>query len=30
MQPKPYVQNQINKTNLIDAYKQYLKEKHYD
>ncbi len=30
MQPKPYVQNQITKTNLIDAYKQYLKEKHYD
>jgi hypothetical protein len=30
MQPKLYVQNQITKTNLIDAYKQYLKEKHYD
>jgi hypothetical protein len=30
MRPKPYVQNQIDKTNLIDAYKQYLKEKHYD
>jgi hypothetical protein len=30
MQPKLYVQNQITKTNLIDAYKKYLKEKHYD
>lgn len=30
MQPKPYVQNKINKTNLIGAYKQYIKEKHYD
>jgi hypothetical protein len=30
MKPKPYAQNQITKTNLIDAYKQYLREKHYD
>ncbi len=30
MQPKPYAQTQNIKTNLIDAYKQYLKEKHYD
>jgi hypothetical protein len=25
MQPRPYLQNQFNKINLIDAYKQYLK-----
>ncbi len=25
MQPRPYVQSQFDKTNLIDAYKQYLK-----
>jgi len=30
MQPRPYVQNQFTKTNLINAYKKYLKEKHYD
>jgi hypothetical protein len=30
MQPRPYVQSQFDKTILIDAYKQYLKEKHYD
>jgi hypothetical protein len=30
MQPRPYAQTQITKTSLIDAYKQYLKEKHYD
>jgi hypothetical protein len=25
MQPRPYIQNQFEKTNLLDAYKQYLK-----
>ena len=30
MKPKPYSQIQITKTNVIDAYKQYLREKHYD
>jgi hypothetical protein len=30
MQPKPYSQTQFGKTSLLSAYKQYLKEKHYD
>jgi hypothetical protein len=30
MQPRPYLQSQFDKVSLIDAYKQYLKEKHYD
>jgi hypothetical protein len=30
VQPKPYIQNQFTKTNLIDAYKQYIKGKYYD
>jgi hypothetical protein len=30
MQSRPYVQSQFDKTSLIDAYKQYRKEKHYD
>jgi len=30
MQPRPYPKTHITKTSLIDAYKQYLKEKHYD
>jgi len=30
MQPRPYTQNQLSKTALLNIYKQYLKEKHYD
>jgi hypothetical protein len=30
MQPRPYTQNQTSQTALLNAYKQYLKEKHYD
>ncbi|OHB57454.1 MAG: hypothetical protein A2173_04310 [Planctomycetes bacterium RBG_13_44_8b] len=30
MQPKPYAQTQFDKTSLLNAYKQYLKEKYYD
>ena len=30
MQPRPYTHTQITKTSLIDAYKQYLKEKYHD
>lgn len=30
MQPRPYAQSQAVKTSLLNAYKQYLKEKHYD
>jgi hypothetical protein len=30
MKPRPYAQNLTNKTSLLNAYKQYLKEKHYD
>jgi hypothetical protein len=30
MQPRPYAQTSFNRTELINAYKQYLKEKHYD
>jgi hypothetical protein len=30
MQPRPYAQNQPSQTELLNAYKQYLKEKHYD
>jgi hypothetical protein len=30
MQPRPYLQTETIKTSLLDAYKQYLKEKHYD
>jgi len=30
MQPRPYVQTQTTKTSLLNTYKQYLKEKHYD
>jgi hypothetical protein len=30
MQPRPYAQIQTTKTSLLNAYKQYLKEKHYD
>jgi len=30
MQPRPYAQTSTTKTNLLNAYKQYLKEKHYD
>jgi len=30
MQPRPYTQIQTTKTSLLNAYKQYLKEKHYD
>ncbi|MFZ0034886.1 MAG: hypothetical protein WAK60_07870 [Sedimentisphaerales bacterium] len=30
MQSRPYAQTQITKVSLIDAYKQYLKGKHYD
>lgn len=30
MQPRPYAQSQFDKTSLLNAYKQYLKEKHYD
>ena len=30
MQPRPYAQTMTPKTELLNAYKQYLKEKHYD
>jgi hypothetical protein len=30
MQHRPYAQSQTTKTSLLNAYKQYLKEKHYD
>ncbi|MGD0552753.1 MAG: hypothetical protein ABSB25_08885 [Sedimentisphaerales bacterium] len=30
MQPRPYTQDQTSQTALLNAYKQYLKEKHYD
>ncbi|MCJ7778396.1 MAG: hypothetical protein MUP16_08800 [Sedimentisphaerales bacterium] len=30
MQPRPYAQSQFDKTSLLNTYKQYLKEKHYD
>jgi hypothetical protein len=30
MQHRPYAQIQTTKTSLLNAYKQYLKEKHYD
>jgi hypothetical protein len=30
MQPRPYIQTQTTKTTLLNAYKQYLKEKNYD
>jgi len=30
MQPRPYTQNQLSQTALLNVYKQYLKEKHYD
>jgi hypothetical protein len=30
MQPRPYIQTQTTKTSLLNAYKQYLKEKNYD
>lgn len=30
MQPRPYAQTSTTKTNLLNAFKQYLKEKHYD
>jgi hypothetical protein len=30
MQPRPYAQTQTTKTSLLNTYKQYLKEKHYD
>ncbi|MGD0597764.1 MAG: hypothetical protein ABSA64_09635 [Sedimentisphaerales bacterium] len=30
MQPKPYSQNELSQTALLNVYKQYLKEKHYD
>ena len=30
MQPRPYAESQFDKTSLLDAYKQYLKEKNYD
>jgi hypothetical protein len=30
MQPRPYAQNQFSETNLHNAYKQYLKERHND
>ncbi len=30
MKPRPYVQIQTTQTNLLNAYKQYLKEKYYD
>jgi hypothetical protein len=30
MQPRPYAQTMTLKTELLNAYKQYLKEKHYD
>ncbi len=30
LKPRPYVSRAATKTDLINAYKQYLKEKHYD
>ncbi len=30
MQPRPYIQTQTTKTTLLNAYKQYLKEKDHD
>jgi hypothetical protein len=30
MQPRPYAQNEISQTALLNVYKQHLKEKHYD
>jgi hypothetical protein len=30
MQPRPYIQTQTTKTKLLNAYKQYLKEKDHD
>ena len=30
MQPRPYSQNEISQTALLNLYKQYLKEKHYE
>lgn len=30
MQPRPYSQNELSQTALLNAYKQYLKEKHYE
>ncbi len=30
MRPRPYAQSQTTKTRLLNTYKQYLKEKHYD
>ncbi|NQT01071.1 MAG: hypothetical protein HQ580_03535 [Planctomycetes bacterium] len=30
MHPRPYAQTQTTKTSLLNTYKQYLKEKHYD
>jgi hypothetical protein len=30
MQPRPYAQTQFDQNRLLNAYKQYLKEKHYD
>jgi hypothetical protein len=30
MQPRPHAQTSFNRTELINAYKQYLKEKHYE
>jgi hypothetical protein len=30
MQPRPYSQNGISQTALLNVYKQYLKEKHYE
>ena len=30
MQPRPYSQNELSQTALLNIYKQYLKEKHYE
>jgi len=30
MQPRPHAQTSFNRTELINTYKQYLKEKHYE
>jgi hypothetical protein len=30
MQPRPYAQTQFSQTGLLNAYKQYLKENHYE
>jgi len=30
MHPRPYARTQATKTSLLNTYKQYLKEKHYD